>query len=128
MGAVAAFVASTLGALIVALGHSQPDVVQPFWECGEYVLLIGGFNLLIYGALLWQVRRLTRRDGRKTDADRLAGFEPGEAEEETETARTERLAGRGGETGRAKLPGTGVPRVISRQVVRRSASSLKPGE
>ena len=66
VGLAVALGASVLGGLIVLLGHSQPDVVQPFWESGEYVALLGLFNLGIYAALLWQVGRLSRRDGRKS--------------------------------------------------------------
>ena len=66
VGVAVALGASAVGGLIVALGHSQPDVVQPFWESGEYVALLGLFNLGIYAALFWQVGRLSRRDGRKS--------------------------------------------------------------
>ena len=72
VGVAVALGASAIGGLIVALGHSQPDVVQPFWESGEYVSLLGLFNLGIYVALFWQVGRLSRRDGRKS-ADGLPG-------------------------------------------------------
>ena len=66
VGLAAAASASAVGGLIVLLGHSQPDVIQPFWESGEYVALLGLFNLGIYAALFWQVGRLSRRDGRRS--------------------------------------------------------------
>ena len=66
VGVAVALGASAVGGLIVALGHSQPDVIQPFWESREYVALLGLFNLGIYAALFWQVGRLSRRDGRKS--------------------------------------------------------------
>ena len=65
VGLLAAAGAAAIGGLIVLLGHSQPDVVQPFWESGEYVALLGLFNLGIYAALFWQVGRLSRRDAKK---------------------------------------------------------------
>ena len=65
VGLAVALGASAVGGLIVLLGHSQPDVIQPFWESGEYVALLGLFNLGIYAALFWQVGRLSRRDGRR---------------------------------------------------------------
>ena len=87
VGLAVALGASAVGGLIVLLGHSQPDVIQPFWESGEYVALLGLFNLGIYAALFWQVGRLSRRDGRRgtgeasnlLDADDEAAAE-GEAE------------------------------------------------
>ena len=50
-----------MGALIFFLGWSRPDVTQPFWETGGYVMLLCGVNLVIFAGLFWQVSRLSRR-------------------------------------------------------------------
>ncbi len=64
VGGLVAFVAAAVGALIVALGYSSPDVTLPFWECGQYILLLSLLNLGVYVAIFWQLGRLTRREGR----------------------------------------------------------------
>lgn len=66
VGVLVAFVTSLVGGLIFFLGRSRPDIIMPFWECGEYVLLLGVANLSLYGALFWQVHRLSRRERRKS--------------------------------------------------------------
>ena len=77
VGLLAASGSALIGGLIVLLGHSRPDVIQPFWESGEYVALLGLFNLGIYAALFWQVGRLSRRDAaRRNDPDLLTELDP----------------------------------------------------
>ena len=80
VGAVVALGASAVGGLIVLLGHSQPDVTQPFWESGEYVALLGLFNLGVYAALFWQVGRLSRREGQRSSDTLSSALDPDDAE------------------------------------------------
>ncbi len=61
LGSLLAALVGSLGALIFFLGHSRPDVTQPFWEFGCYVMLLCLLNLAIYLGLFWQVSRLSRR-------------------------------------------------------------------
>lgn len=115
-GLLVAFIAAALGGLIFGLGRSRSDITMPFWECGEYVLLLGLCNLGIYGALAWQVNRLSRRERRPTarspmaqplDKNGAAPFDPSAVADDNPARDT--------------LPATG--RRISRQV-RGTLSSL----
>ncbi len=63
LGSLLAVLVGGMGALIFFLGWSRPDVTQPFWETGGYVMLLCGLNLLIFTGLFWQVSRLSRRPG-----------------------------------------------------------------
>ena len=118
-GALVALGASALGALIVGLGHSQPDVVQPFWETGEYVALLGVFNLGIYAALFWQVNRLSRRDARKPSPSTL--LDPLDAEDTPEPSTPSPAISGSIPPAREHLPSARPP--VTRRV-RGNASSL----
>lgn len=72
LGLLVALIATALGGLIFGLGRSRAEITLPFWECGEYVLLLGLCNLGIYGAIAWQVNRLSRRQRRQTAAERAS--------------------------------------------------------
>lgn len=63
LGIFIALVASLGGGLILALGHSRPDVTQPMWKFGQYAMLLGMANLAIYACLFFQMRRLSRTAG-----------------------------------------------------------------
>lgn len=87
VGLLAAVLTSAVGALIVWLGHSQPDVTQPFWECGEYILLLSLFNLGLYAAILWHARRLARRNtSRSPAADRSPFSTPSDLPEASDAS------------------------------------------
>ena len=69
LGSLLAVLIGSLGALIFFLGRSRPEVTQPFWEFGCYVLLLCLLNLAVYLGLFWQVGRLSRRpEPRQSDA------------------------------------------------------------
>ncbi len=114
-GGLIAFGAAAVGGLIVALGHSSPDVTLPFWECGEYVLLLGLVNLGIYAAVFWQMGRLTRREGRRPEVSDLRITAPGQTDDLARPTPPAASPGQG------KPPG--VPPQVSRQV-RGTVSSL----
>ena len=48
LGSLLAVLVGGMGALIFVLGWSRPDVTQPFWETGCYVMLLCGVNLAIF--------------------------------------------------------------------------------
>lgn len=61
LGSLLAVLVGAMGALILGLGYSRPDVTQPFWEFGGYVMALCGVNFVIFVGLFWQVSRLSRR-------------------------------------------------------------------
>ena len=61
LGSLLAVLVGGMGGLIFFLGYSRPDVTQPFWEFGGYLLALCGLNLVIFVGLFWQVSRLSRR-------------------------------------------------------------------
>jgi hypothetical protein len=63
LGFILAFIATTGGGFILALGSSSPNVMQPLWKFGQYVSILGALNLAVYLGLWWQVRLLRRHTG-----------------------------------------------------------------
>jgi hypothetical protein len=60
LGFLVALVASVGGALILSLGYSHPSVEEPLWKFGQYAMLLGLINLLIYFGIAWQIRQGNR--------------------------------------------------------------------
>jgi hypothetical protein len=46
------------GGLLLLLGYSHQEVVEPLWKSGQHVLLAGATNLVVYLGLLFQVRKV----------------------------------------------------------------------
>lgn len=105
---------AAVGALVVWLGHASPDVTLPFWECGQYLLLLSVGNLGIYAAIFWQMGRLTRREGRGAAANASPGLTELAPDRADPAPRAER----------AREQPAGNPVRVSRQV-RGTISSLK---
>lgn len=71
LGCLLAVLVGGMGGLIFFLGWSRPDVTQPFWETGCYVMSLCGVNLGIFVALFWQVSRLSRRPERSRSGPQI---------------------------------------------------------
>ena len=67
LGLILSIIPTFAGGVILALGWSRPSFTQPMWQFGQYVLLLGLTNLLVYTWLYLQVRKL------------IAQYMPGEA-------------------------------------------------
>jgi len=63
LGFLIALVASIGGGLILALGYSRPSVTQPIWKFGQYVMILGLANLVIYLCVFFQVRKMMNGAG-----------------------------------------------------------------
>lgn len=121
VGLLVAFVATAVGGIIFGLGHSRSDVVMPFWECGEYVLLLGVVNLGLFGALFWQVSRFSRREARRPAPERPSVLLPVAGEAANPAGLS---PGKAPATPVSVNPPPGLPRRVSRQV-RGTPSSLR---
>ena len=56
LGLVISTIASIGGGLILVMGYSQTNVTQPIWQFGQYVMIFGLINLVIYVFVAFQVR------------------------------------------------------------------------
>jgi len=65
LGIVMTLLSSIGGGLILVLAYSQPNITQPLWKPGQFMMLQGLLNLVIYLALFFQVRILTKATGAK---------------------------------------------------------------
>jgi hypothetical protein len=57
LGVCLGLVASIGGAAILVLGHARPDVAQPVWKSGQYMMFMGVLNLMIHVGLFFQFKR-----------------------------------------------------------------------
>ncbi len=58
LGFFLALLASIGGGLILTVGYSRPNVVQPVWQFGQSTMFSGLVNFLVYLGILFQVRKL----------------------------------------------------------------------
>ena len=58
LGFVLGLVASIGGAVILIAGWQAPNVTQPLWQFGQYVMLLGLCNLFVYIGIFFQARRI----------------------------------------------------------------------
>ena len=60
LGFVVSLLASIGGGLLLLLGYSHPEVVQPLWKFGQYAMFLGLVTLAIYTGIFFQIRRALR--------------------------------------------------------------------
>jgi hypothetical protein len=61
LGFILALLAGIGGASLFILGwYRAPNVVQPLWKFGQWMMLSGIINLFVYLCLFFQVRRLMK--------------------------------------------------------------------
>lgn len=60
LAAVLCVLAIVGGALILSVGYSRPDVTQPMWQFGQYILFMGVVNLAVYFGIYLQIRAMRR--------------------------------------------------------------------
>ena len=46
------------GGLLLIMSHPHPDVTQPVWQFGQWMLFLGIIHFLIYAGIYWQVRKM----------------------------------------------------------------------
>ena len=71
LGSLLAVLVGGMGALILVLGHSRPDVTLTFWEFGGYLVALCGLNLVIFAGLFWQVGQLSRRPAPRRNSPQI---------------------------------------------------------